>query len=102
MLRPDTSGTGLDGLEEPDSFPLRVATARFSLRVLVNVSSRFPTSVQVGLLSQLVIRVTVGNEGPIELLERHKRMDELVVGLEEASEPLFALDVVDLTFRSIL
>lgn len=46
------------------------------------------TAIQVRLLSQLVVRVAVGVNRAIQLLECHERRDELVVGVEQAAEPL--------------
>lgn len=46
------------------------------------------TSVEVRLLGQLVVRVAVGVDGAVELLKGHKRLDQLVVGVEEAAQPL--------------
>ncbi len=55
------------------------------------------TSVEVRLLGNLIVRVAVGVNGLVELLIRHERVDELVVGVEQAVEPLFVLNVVNLT-----
>lgn len=39
------------------------------------------TSVEMSLLRELIIRVTVRIDGPVHLLEGHERMDESVVGV---------------------
>lgn len=54
------------------------------------------TSVDVSLLGKLVIRITVGVNGPVELLERHEGGDELIVGSQKAAEPLLRFNMVDL------
>lgn len=54
------------------------------------------TSVRVGLFGEFVIRVTVGIDRAIQLLKRHERGNELVVGLDEGSEPFFGFDVLNL------
>jgi hypothetical protein len=54
------------------------------------------TAVEVGLVSHLVVRVAVGIDGAVELLEGHQRGDQFVVGVEEGAEPLLGIDVVDL------
>lgn len=38
------------------------------------------TSIDVSLLGQIVVRVTVGVDGSVELLKSHEGRDELVVG----------------------
>lgn len=48
------------------------------------------------LLGDLVVRVAVGVDGLVELLVRHERVDELVVGVQQAAEPLLVFDVVNL------
>lgn len=54
------------------------------------------TSVQVRLFGNLVVRVAVGVNGLIELLVRHERVDKLIVGMQQATQPLLMLDVVNL------
>jgi hypothetical protein len=48
------------------------------------------------MVSHLVVRVAVGIDGAVELLEGHQRGDQFVVGVEEGAEPLLGIDVVDL------
>lgn len=40
----------------------------------------YRTSIDVSLLGQIVVRVTVGVDGSVELLKSHEGRDELVVG----------------------
>lgn len=48
------------------------------------------------LFCEFVIGVTVGIDRAVQLLKRHERGDELVVGLDEGSKPLFGFDVLNL------
>lgn len=50
----------------------------------------------MGLLGEVVVRVAVGVEGLVQLLKRHEGVDELVVGVEQAAEPLLTFNVVNL------
>jgi len=50
----------------------------------------------MGLFGKFIIRVTVGINGAIELLESHKRSDKLVVGVQQAPKPLLRVDKMDL------
>jgi len=54
------------------------------------------TFVSMSLLCDFIIRVTVCVDGTVELLEGHQCGDELVVGVEEGTEPLFCFDVLNL------
>ena len=60
-----------------------------------------PTSIEMRLLGQLVVRIAVGIEGVVQLLKRHERVDELVVGMKQAPKPLLAFDIVNLNRPSI-
>jgi hypothetical protein len=55
------------------------------------------TAVQVSLFGNLVVRIAIGVNGAIHLFERHKSMDELIVCVEKSAEPLFVLNMVNLS-----
>lgn len=61
-----------------------------------NGSGCKPTSIHVSLFGQLIIRVTVRVNRAVQLLECHERHDELVIGMQQATKPLFRFDVMDL------
>ena len=48
------------------------------------------------LLGYIIIGITVGIDGPIELLKSHQSSYELVIGVEQTSKPLLGFDVIDL------
>lgn len=50
--------------------------------------SREHTAVEMGLLGELVVRVAVGVDRAVQLLEGHQGCDEFVVGVQQAAEPL--------------
>lgn len=54
------------------------------------------TVVDVRLLSDVIIGVAVSVNRAIKLLVGHEGVDELVVGVEQAAQPLLVLDIVDL------
>lgn len=47
------------------------------------------------LLGEIIVRVAVGVDGAVELLEGHEGGDQLIVGVQQAAQPLLRLDVVD-------
>lgn len=59
------------------------------------------TPIQVRLLSQLVVRVAVRINRLIHLLVGHQSMDKLVVCMQQAAQPLFVLDVVNLVHSQL-
>lgn len=59
------------------------------------------TSVKVSLFGKFIVRVTVSIDGSIELFERHQGVNQLIVGMKQSSQPLFMLDVVNLSLVSI-
>jgi len=54
------------------------------------------TSIPVGLFGKLVFRVAVGVNGAVQLLKCHESQHELVVGVEETTQPLLVLDIMNL------
>lgn len=86
MLRPERSGVlGSTGLPM-DSLPFIAATMIAWLwKSSIAWASLILTSVEMGLFSQLIVRVTIGIDGPIQLLEAHEGMDEFIVCMEQAT-----------------
>lgn len=54
------------------------------------------TSIEMGLLGQLIFRVAVCVDRAIQLLERHKSHDKLIIRVEESAEPLLVFHVMNL------
>lgn len=54
------------------------------------------TFVHVLLRSQLIVRVAVGIDRAIKLLESHQCSDKLVVSMKKTAEPLFRFYVLNL------
>ena len=48
------------------------------------------------LLSQFVLGVAVGVNRAVQLLEGHQSHDELIIGMQQATKPLFVLYVMNL------
>lgn len=59
------------------------------------------TSVKVSLFGKFIVRVTVSIDRSIKLFERHQGVNQLIVGMKQSSQPLFMLDVVNLSLVSI-
>lgn len=51
----------------------------------------WPTSVNMSLLGEFIVRIAVGVNGLVQLLKGHEGMHKLVVGVKQAAEPLLAL-----------
>lgn len=54
------------------------------------------------LLGNLIIRIAVRVNRLIKLLIRHERMHKLIVGVQQATEPLLMLYIVNLFTASVL
>lgn len=56
----------------------------------------------MGLLGEFVIRVAVGINRLIQLFKGHEGMHKLVIGMEEATEPLLILNEMNLQAKNAL
>lgn len=56
----------------------------------------------MGLLSELVVRVTVCIDRAVELLKRHEGVHKLVVGVQQSTQPLLFFNMMDLNIVSFL
>ncbi len=66
--------------------------------ILMRVSGA-RTAVEMSLLSNLVVRVTVRVNRTVQLLERHESRNELIVSVEKATKPLLGFNMVNLPNR---
>lgn len=98
MLRPAISAAGSVG--EPGAFPFSAITEGKCQRVCPDeIGGLGPdrhTSVKVSLLGELVVGVAVRVNRAVQLLECHQRRDELIVCVQETTEPLLRLHMMNL------
>lgn len=50
----------------------------------------------MSLFGEFVVRVTVSVDRLVQLLKGHESVDQFVVGVEERTEPLFVVDMMNL------
>ena len=84
MLRPARSGVwGLTGEAESPvaSCAFMVATREESVFLMRRVSVFVPTPVEMCLLREIIVRVTISVDGAVQLLKGHESMHQLVVGM---------------------
>lgn len=67
------------------SFPFIVATTKESVLNFQITIAAPQTSVEMGLLGELIVRVTVCVDRSIELFKRHEGMHKLIISMEKSS-----------------